>query len=342
MSVKTIGMAIAYRAVCGAFVAAAFSSAAGGAGQSQATGARFVEHSGYTGCILLENESTRVVLCPACGGRVLEYSLNGKNSLYVDPKQDGWLYDGGKQAIDPDGGRFDIGPEMTIPAHPKLWLGKWTGEIAGPRSANLTSQKDEATGTRLVREFVLDEASSKLTCTQIIKNVSKETRLWCHWSRTLAQGGGICIIPLTANSRFPNKYVMYENGPVINYRPVDPNIRVRDEFLEILATPRYPKLGIDSYAGWLCYLTKNDLMLVKRFPSYPDRVYNEVAAITISIWYYKDVMCELEPIGPMERIEPGKSVSFTEHWWLLPYAFPADRSKVDSGAITKLVSDKTR
>jgi hypothetical protein len=260
----------------------------------------------------------------------------------LDQKQDGWLYEGGKQAIDPYGGRFDIGPEMTIPPHPKLWLGKWTGEIAGPRSATLTSQKDEATGTQLVREFVLDEASSKLTCTQVIKNVSKQTKSWCHWSRTLAQGGGICIIPLTANSRFPNKYVMYENGPVINYQPVDPNIRVRDGFLEILATPRYPKLGIDSYAGWLCYLTKNDLMLVKRFPSYPDRVYNEVAAITISIWYYKDVMCELEPIGPMERIEPGKSVSFTEHWWLLPYAFPADRGKVDSGAIAKLVNDKAR
>ena len=42
-----------------------------------------------------------------------------------------------------------------------------------------------------------------------------------------------------------------------------------------------PKLGMDSYAGWFCYLMKNDLMFVKRYPTYPDRVYNEVAGLTI-------------------------------------------------------------
>ena len=310
-------------------------------GTAAALGAEVVEHSGYPDCIELRNEHTRVVVCPACGGRVLEYSLNAANALYLDPKQNGWIWEPGKAPTNPYGGRLDIGPEKIVPKHPALWLGRWQSEIIGPRNVRLISQEDEATGVQLVREFRLDENSSRLTCTQIIRNVSDETKHWCHWSRTLARGGGIALIPLKGFSRFPNKYIMYEPKSLIDYAPRDPNIRFRDDFLEILGTPRQPKLGMDSYAGWLCYLTTNDLMFVKRFPTYPDRVYNEVAAITISIWYFKDIMCELEPIGPMENIKPGQSASFTETWWLLPHEFPQDRTQVNTGQIADMIRRHT-
>ena len=304
--------------------------------------ASFVDYFGYSDCVRLENENTRVVLDPHCGGRVLEYSWKGENAIYLDPSQSGWIYTPGKRTVDPCGGRLDIGPEMVIPRHPDLWLGKWTAEIIGPRAARLTSVKDEATGVQLVREFELDESSSHLTCKQIIGNVSDEAKTWCHWSRTLAEGGGICLIPLTPNSRFPNQYIMYGPGPVMNYRPKDPNIKVRKGFLEITGTPEFPKLGMDSYAGWFCYLMKNDLMFVKRFPTYPDRVYNEMAAITISIYYYKTTFCELEPIGPMEKIAPGRSASFTEQWWLLPYPFPGPGSEVDLDEVARRVDREAR
>ncbi len=305
------------------------------------TGAAFVDYCGYSNCIRLENDNTRVILSPHCGGRVLEYSLNGKNSLYINPNQNGWVYHPGKETIDPSGGRLDIGPEKTIPAHPNLWLGKWAAEITGPRAARMISCMDSDTGTQLTREFTLDESSSKLTVTQTIKNISKETKHFCHWSRTLAVGGGICIIPLTPNSRFPNNYIMYESGSFINYQPRDPNILVSDDYIKILGTPRFPKLGMDSYAGWLCYLTRDDLMFVKRFETYPDRVYNEIAGLTISIWYYKDVMCELEPIGPREDIQPEQSVSFTEQWWLIPYEFPKKPADINPQQVAQAVQKYT-
>jgi hypothetical protein len=74
---------------------------------------------------------------------------------------------------------------------------------------------------------------------------------------------------------------------------------------------------------------RNDLMFVKRFPVQRDRVYNEVAGLTISIWYPADRRVELEPIGPRERLEPGQSASFTEDWFLKPFPFPADGTTVD-------------
>jgi hypothetical protein len=120
------------------------------------------------------------------------------------------------------------------------------------------------------------------------------------------------------------------------------HIKVRDGFLEISGPPPQPEFGIDSYAGWLGYITRDNLLFVKRFPVYPERIYGEMAGLTISIWYFKEKICELEPIGPWETIEPGGSVSFTEEWWLFPYDYPQEGQEVDLDAFRIFVETKTR
>ena len=117
---------------------------------------KVISFHGYPGCIEITNESTRVVLCPEAGGRVLEYSLDGVNALYLEEADTGQPYVPGRRAS-MSAGRFDIGPENTIPRHEVLWSGRWQAEVLGERAARLTSQQDEATGTQLVREFRLAE-----------------------------------------------------------------------------------------------------------------------------------------------------------------------------------------
>ena len=312
------------------------------AAAAEFAGAGRIDFFGYTNCIKLENEDVRVVLGHHAGGRVLEYAWKGTNVIWLDSSQAGWVHEPGGKRVSLCGGRFDIGPEKIIPRRDKLWLGRWEAEIIGPRAARLTSQIDDGPGVQLVRTFRLDARSSKLSCEQTIRNVSSETREWCHWSRTFAEGHGICVIPISEPSRFPSKYVMYEPGQLINIRPSDPAIRERGGFLEIVDTPKFPKLGMDSQTGWFAYLMKNDLMFVKRFRTYPDRVYNEAAGLTISIWYFEDLKCELEPIGPRERLAPGQSASFTEEWSLIPRAFPKDRGGLDLRDVRATVEESLR
>ena len=64
--------------------------------------------------------------------------------------------------------------------------------------------------------------------------------------------------------------------------------------------------------------------------------------LTISIWYFQDKMCELEPIGPRERLAPGESASFTEEWWLVPHTFPGEDAAVDLKQISRLVQEQAR
>lgn len=292
---------------------------------AQYAGVRIVNENKYPDCIEISNRSTRVVLEPNLGGRVLKYELNGKNVLFVDPKDDGRIWEKGV-SIHPCGGRADFGPEKTVPSHPILFMGKWTGKIIGARQAEMISQKDSVTGVQLVRRFKLAENGSLLEFTQIIRNVSKETKRYCHWSRTFVKGGGISLTPIRTDSRYPKGYLTYGPGPIINFMPEkEDNVSVRDGIMEITGLVKLPKFMTDGTAGWLAYITKDDQLFIKSYPVFPDRYYGEMAAGTASVYYFKEEYCEIEPIGPMESIAPGKEVSFTEKWLLSDYNYPLNK-----------------
>ena len=110
--------------------------------------------------------------------------------------------------------------------------------------------------------------------------------------------------------------------------------------MKIMKPLKYPKLGIDTYAGWLAYLMPENVMFVKHFKAYPERVYGEIAGFPLCIFYNKKFI-ELEPIGPLETIKPGKSVSYTENWWLLPYKFPRKRKSISPEVVADIVQNKT-
>jgi hypothetical protein len=302
--------------------------------------AREVAFHGYTRAVELKLRKTRAVLCPQAGGRVLEFSVEGTDAMHFDEAEKNWRP--GKP-VPMSAGRFDYGPELVVPPHPRAWAGEWTAEITKTNSVKLTSPREDA-GIQLVREFRL-VAHGKivgLSCKQTMTNTSKVTREVCHWGRSFSPGAGICVVPLGDRpSRFPGKYAMYEDGAIINVKASDDQIRERDGFLEILAPPRKPKLGFDTYAGWLAYVMPNDRMFVKRFPTYPDRVYNEAAGLTLSVWYPRGRVIELEPIGPRERLKPGESASFTEDWWLLSHPFPKKGQRLDLKALAEQVGKQT-
>jgi hypothetical protein len=302
--------------------------------------ARVAESHGYKEAIEIKIGKTRAVLCPQAGGRVLEFSVDGTDAMYFDQAEKNWK-PGKPGPI--SAGRFDYGPELVVTPHPKAWAGEWSAEITKSNSVKLTSPPEDA-GIQLVREFSLvpHDRFVGLSCKQTMLNASKETKEVCHWGRSFSPGGGICVIPLGDRpSRFPSKYAMYEDSAIINVKATDERIRERDGFLEILAPPRKPKLGFDTYAGWLAYVLPNDTLFVKRFPAYPYRVYNEAAGLTLSVWYPNGPQIELEPIGPRERLKPGESASFTEEWWLLSHPFPKTGQQLDLKALAEQVEKQT-
>lgn len=306
------------------------------------TGVKIVDYFGYDDCIELSNANTRVILCPAAGGRVLEYSMDGKNVLYLPPGSEGWRQTADNKRGKMHAGRFDIGPEKMVKRGRVLWQGHWQGALTGDRSARLTSEFDPESGVRLTRDFQLDKKSSRLICTQTIANESKEPVSLCHWSRTFAVGGGIAVVPRSPRGRFPKGFVLYQDGESITIDADDPNIQVTDEAVLVTGPPASPKLGFDSHAGWLAYLAPTDQLFVKRYRTFPKRAYNEFASLTASVWYPDGDMVEVEPIGPAENLRPGEKANFTEEWWLMQHRFPTDVQDIDFSAIKRKVQRNSR
>ncbi|MEE9463102.1 MAG: hypothetical protein V3V53_14780 [Bacteroidales bacterium] len=301
---------------------------------------RLVDLHGYKDCIEIRNGDSRVVLEPNCGGRILYYEYKGVNALYINPADDGYLLESGKSPagpLSPCAGRCDIGPEMTIPPHPDLWLGNWIALIQEDQSVEMTSMMDHKTGIQLTRTVSLEEHFAKLKFTQGILNISESPKQYFHWSRTFCNGGGIAIAPVNPDSRFPNGYITYGPGDIINYRPdCEPNVCIHDGLLQIFGPSSTKKFAMDLSEGWLAYLTRDSHLFVKKFPVYPGRVYGEIAANNMSFWYNDEETCEIEPLGPLEVIQPSYEASFTETWYLMEYDYPG-RTAVKSSDIRKII-----
>ena len=90
------------------------------------------------------------------------------------------------------------------------------------------------------------------------------------------------------------------------------------------------------------YITRSNLLFVKRFPVYDDRVYSDMAATTVIIWYNRYRVCELEPEGPRETLKPGERASFTEEWWLLPYQYPQNVDEINPAAVDELIQREAK
>ena len=96
---------------------------------SAAEGARVIAFHGFNDCIELTNGKARVILCPVVGGRVLEYSIGGKNALWLDSTRAGDRRDG-------SAGRFDMGPERILPKRGALYRGLYRSEITVARQSH--------------------------------------------------------------------------------------------------------------------------------------------------------------------------------------------------------------
>ena len=316
---------------------------------------QLVDFAGYHGCPSLQNDTTRIILCPQCGGRILSYSFQGQEAIPLNPAQDGYTWQEGQGTVDPYGGRFDVGPETRTERHLDLWLGPWRARFTAPGEVVMVSPLDGRLALQLIRTIRLSPTGSHLRCTQKIINRSKWTQRVCHWSRTFAQGKGIALVPLNPASRFPRGYLTYGPGSVMDYAPKETeNVQVRGAFLEISGNPPFSKFVLDTEPGQLAYLMRNGIAFVKKWPVYPRRSYAEMSAATLSLYYYPFLdeltkkpeerplpidFCELEPIGPTEMLAPGQASSFSEDWWLQSFAFPAEGTDVDLAAVRKMLDD---
>lgn len=260
---------------------------------------RTVTFQNWDDCLELTNGVARIIVAPAAGGRIVQYSRDsGPN-----------FFSGGYQ--------IDIGPELEYPPnHQPLWGGRYEVEKLGPLSARLTSAKDEATGVQMVKAIELAESGAGLTVRQTMKNVGTTEIAYCLWDRTMT-GATYGVFELNPKSRFPARWSI-RLGESRAYRydgtsPSSPRVKIVGDLLITVPGKKMEKVGADSMAGWIAGF-RDGWLYVKRFPVSPDGNYAD-GGNSVEFWVdAAGTRMEIEPLSPKVKLQPGESYSFDEQW----------------------------
>jgi len=307
-----------------------------------------INYRNWTNCYQIQNDSVSVIIVPEAGGRVLSYSLNNKSIIYKNSSLDGkklsnWL----SNWFDPDGGRFDLGPESETNenwTNDTLYMGAYTVEVTGKYSVTLTSKVDKSMGVYVIREFTLDSASSHLVVRQTVTNISHKQSHYYFWGRTLVNFGGTLILPLNKNSKYAKGWGDFRSSGSWKFNTVNPSlpyVSSHDSILTLKPTSgvQSNKFGVDATDGWIAY-TYSDQLFVKRFKYLKNGSYKEPGAATIVAYTNGNSFTEIEPIGYEVLQNYLESSTFEEHWWLLSYP-SSDNVHADPSKVAKFINTNT-
>jgi hypothetical protein len=183
-----------------------------------------------------------------------------------------------------------------------------------PNGAILESQTEPGTGMRKRIEICLAADKPSVTLTHLLINDGLWEVELAPWTITQFRLGGIVVLPMPVGNAdpaglLPNRQISLWPYTRIN----DPRLKLDDQFVLIKADviPQPFKAGYFNPHGWLAYWM-DGILFRKSFGARTDVLHpdnNSNAEV-----YCNAEFVELESLAPLERLNPGASVTHVETW----------------------------
>jgi hypothetical protein len=248
------------------------------------------------------------------GPRVLELRRpGGKNLLFQFPEQ--------------LGGRGEA--EYRFRGGHRLWH--------GPEHSVRTYQPDNdpVQVTRTRRGFTLSaapEARTGLAKAIALEAINARTikvthrltnrGLWAvecaPWALTMLRRGGFGVVPFLPKGEHPRDLLPTYSLVPWSYTDLSlPSWKWRRDFLGIdtRRATAAQKIGLTDYPGWSAYWLEGDTF-VKRSPVRTGAVYPDLGCAFET--YHDRNLIELETLGPLASLAPGRTATLVEWWTILP------------------------
>lgn len=279
-----------------------------------------VAYQGWKNNVRLSNGVAELIVTLDVGPRVISYRLaDGKNVFkeYADQLgksgEKDWQIRGGH--------RLWAGPEDTtrtyFPDNAPVAM-----ERLAAGGVILKPPVEKEYGIQKEMSLLLSPDSSRVTVLHRITNVGSEPTELAPWALSVMAPGGVEIIPLpekqphpgsaknarSAEDFWPNQNLVL--WPFFDFK--DPRWTFGSKYIFLRQDKRGPtKLGLAHKVGWVGYLNGGTLF-VKHFKhengvTYPDRGSNFET-------FTNEDMLEVETLGPLTKLAPGKIVTLTEQW----------------------------
>jgi hypothetical protein len=248
----------------------------------------------------------------ACGGRIIEYSFDGRNVLFECDDDD------------KRGSTFWTSPQAawSWPPPPEIDREPYEVRRADSSGVSLASRPSGALGVSVEKALTMARDGT-VTIDYRIGNASSESLAAAPWEVTRVRRSGTSFFPrgvsVHASPRFPPPSHSESDGLVwLEHSTNDGHDR---------------KLHADGPGGWLAH-TDDGLLFVKTFESILPEA-QAAGESMVEIFVSGSVpYVELEEQGAYERLEPGQSLSWRVVWRLarLPNHERATRSELANAA----------
>lgn len=281
-----------------------------------------VAYQGWKNNVRLSNGAVELIVTLDVGPRIISYRLaDGKNVFKEYAAQLGKT---GEKSWQIRGGhRLWVGPEDLTRTYAAD-----NGPVAYKEMGGMvrfTPAPETEHGIQKEIDVRLSAAGSKVTVIHRITNSGDKPTELTPWALSVMAAGGVEIIPFPAkkphpgsakNATSPRDFApnqLVAIWPFTDLQDGRWHLGSRYITLRQHANKGAAKLGLAHKVGWVGYLNDGTLF-VKRFTyeegkTYPDNGCNFET-------FTNEDMLEVETVGPLVRLAPGKSVELEETWEL--------------------------
>jgi hypothetical protein len=282
-----------------------------------------VEYRGWKNNLRISNGDAELIVTLDVGPRVISYKLAGGKNVFKEyddqlgkSGETEWMIRGGHRLwAAPEDTTRTYALDNSAVAHREL----------GPGQVRLTPPPDSTYGIQKEIDLTLDPSGSGVKLVHRITNTAKGATVLAVWALSVMAPGGTEVIPLPPKRPHPgspkNARTSDDFAPTLflSVWPFtdlqDPRLHLGTKFVMLRQDSRRgpTKLGVAHRSGGVGYLNGGTLF-VKRFDykdgqPYPDRGVNFET-------FTNEDMLEIESLGPLTALEPGKAVEHVETWAL--------------------------
>jgi len=273
-----------------------------------------IAYGGWDNCYRLANRAVELVVTGDVGPRVIRLaSRNGQNLFKEYPSMMGKT--GGDEWRIYGGHRLWHSPE----AKPRTYFpDNLPVQVTEIKNGLRTLQMVETTtGIQKQMEITLDPAKPHVKVVHRLTNRNLWPVTFAPWALSVMAPGGVEILPQAPFS--PHEKSLLAARPIVLWpytNMADKRWTWGERFIQLRQDPkaRKPqKVGLALQDGWAAYVLKG-VAFIKRFTHASNAAYPDYGC-SFETFTNAD-MLEVESVGPLVTVEPGKAVQHVEHWFV--------------------------
>ena len=273
-----------------------------------------IEYGGWKRNLRLANPKIELVATLDVGPRIIHLAVPGRPNVFKQYADQ--MGKAGEAAWQIRGGhRLWFAPEDPVATYFPDNGPVQVEEL--PKGIRLRPAPETPNGIQKEIDIALDKRRPRVRLRHRIINIGSQPVRLAPWALSVMAPGGTAIIGLPPRGSHPRDLLPNQTLTLWPYTDLgDPRLVCGTRAILLKQDPQAAKpekFGILTPEGWAAYAV-GGCLFVKRFAckprkAYPDRGCN-------AEFFTNADMLEVESLGPMARLRPGKKVEHVEDWFL--------------------------